>query len=117
VCALVSLLAVDIDGTLTGKDRKLNLRAVDVLRKVEARGIPVSLASGNILQYVEAASIMIGTSGPLIAEDGGIIFDRKRNEMVVLGDRKEVDRGIQALKRVFGEVKETRSSPLRLTGA
>lgn len=113
----IRLLAVDIDGTLTGSDRRLNLSAVEALRRVEERGIPVTLASGNILHFVEAAAIMIGLSGPIIAEDGGVVFDPRTGEMVVLGDRVEVDRGLEVLRRRFGEVKETRNSPSRLTGA
>jgi hypothetical protein len=112
---VVRLLAVDIDGTLTGEDRRLNLRAVEALRKVEERGIPVTLASGNVLEFVRAASIMIGTSGPLIAEDGGVVFGKGKT--LVLGSRRVVDRGLEVLRKTLGEIRETRSSPLRLTGA
>jgi hypothetical protein len=114
---LIRLLAVDIDGTLTGQDRKLHLGAVEALRAVEEHGIPVSLASGNILQYVEAAATMIGLSGPIIAEDGGVVYDPKSGEFRVLGSRSEIDRALKVLGERLGSIRETRSSRLRLAGA
>jgi hypothetical protein len=114
---LIKLVAVDIDGTITFPDRKLDLIAVEALRKAEAAGIKVALATGNVLAFAEAAAILIGSSGPLIAEDGGIVFDPATKEERVLGDRVEVDHGITILGRVFGSLEHTRSSHQRLTGA
>lgn len=113
---LIRLVAIDIDGTLTFRDRKLDLTAVEAVRKAEASGLPVVLATGNVLTFADAASIMLGTSGPLIVEDGGIVFDRSTGEKHVLGDRLEVDRGLAALERTFGPFEQTRSSAERLTG-
>jgi len=113
---LIRLVAVDIDGTLTYNDRKLDIAAVDALRKAESSGLPVALATGNILAFAEAAATLLGTSGPLIAEDGGIVFDPVNGIEHVLGDRVEVDRGLAALERVFGPLQQTRSSGVRLTG-
>lgn len=113
---LIRLVAIDIDGTLTFRDRKLDLTAVEAVRKAEASGLTVVLATGNVLTFAEAASIMLGTSGPLIAEDGGIVFDRSTGEKHVLGDRLEADRGLAALEQTFGPLEQTRSSAERLTG-
>ncbi len=113
---MVRLLAVDIDGTLTFKDRRLDIAAVEAIRKVEDAGIPVVIATGNLFRYAEAASVLIGTSGPLIAEDGGVVFDFSSERMYVLGDRVEADRGLAAVEKVYGKLKLTRSSPDRLTG-
>ncbi len=113
---LIRLVAVDIDGTLTFKDRKLDLAAVEAIRKAESAGLPVVLATGNVLTFAEAAATMLGTSGPLIAEDGGIVFDQAIKQEHVLGGRVEADRGLAALERAFGSLKQTRSSAVRLTG-
>ncbi|HDI12592.1 MAG TPA: phosphoglycolate phosphatase [Hadesarchaea archaeon] len=113
---LIRIIAIDIDGTVTFEDRKLDLAAVEAIRKAERSGIQVSLATGNVLTFAEAAAIMIGASGPLIAEDGGVVFDRRTGETCVLGDRTEADRGLAALERAFGPLKQTRSSAARLTG-
>ena len=113
---MIRLLAVDIDGTLTFRDRRLDTVAVEAIRRVEDAGISVVIATGNLFRYAEAASILIGTSGPLIAEDGGVVFDFSDEKMYVLGDRVDADRGLAALERVFGKLELTRSSPDRLTG-
>jgi len=110
----VRLLVLDIDGTITDRRRRLSLRAAEALRRAEERGIKVSLASGNVFPFVRAAAILIGLSGPLIAEDGGVVF--VNGEMRVLGDRREVDRALEVLKSELGAV-ETESSPFRLATA
>ncbi len=108
------LLVVDIDGTITDGQRRLSLQAVEAVRRAEAAGLPVSLASGNVLPFVEAAAVLIGTSGPLIAEDGGAIAIGR--EVRFLGGREEVDRALEVLRAELGVV-ETRSSRLRVAGA
>ncbi|MEM1689907.1 MAG: phosphoglycolate phosphatase [Candidatus Hadarchaeales archaeon] len=107
------LLVLDIDGTITDRQRKLNLRAAEAMRKAEERGLKICLASGNVLPFVDAVATMIGISGPLIAEDGGVLLINKK--MRLLGGREEVDRALEVLKRELGVV-ETRSSPFRLAG-
>lgn len=113
---MIKAIAIDIDGTMTYKDRKLDVAAVDAVRRAEVAGLPVVLATGNVLCFAEAAAILLGASGPLIAEDGGIVFDRVNGREHMLGDRVEVDRGLTALKRAFGGLRQTRSSGMRLTG-
>ncbi len=63
-------LVVDIDGTITFSDRKLDCRAVEALRSLEA---PVILATGNVLCFARAASKLVGTNGIVIAENGGVV--------------------------------------------
>lgn len=63
-------IAVDIDGTITFSDRRIDCRAVEALRSIE---VPVILATGNILCFARAAAKMIGTGGIVIAENGGAV--------------------------------------------
>jgi len=113
---LIEAMAIDIDGTMTYKDRRLDVAAVDAVRRAEAAGLPVVLATGNVTCFAEAAAVLLGTSGPIIAEDGGIVFDRVSGREHVLGDRVEAERGLAALRRTFGGLRQTRSSGMRLTG-
>ena len=69
----ISALAVDIDGTLTDEKRRISLTAVEALRMVEDAGIPVILSSGNVLPIAYGIGSMIGTSGPIVAENGGVV--------------------------------------------
>ncbi|MDK2891962.1 phosphoglycolate phosphatase [Methanohalophilus sp.] len=74
---MFSALAVDIDGTITGMDRKLHYGACELLYNLE---IPVVLATGNVLCYASAASKLMGLEGKVISENGGVLqlaFDTK----------------------------------------
>ena len=82
----VKALAVDIDGTLADDSRRVNLEAVGALRKVQDSGVPVMLASGNVLPIAYALSNYLGLTGPIIAENGGIVCHNQR--IWVLGNPK-----------------------------
>jgi len=62
----------DIDGTLTDERRRLSTEVVDEMRRILDDGIPIILASGNTLCFLDAFSHMIGTDGTIIAENGGV---------------------------------------------
>lgn len=89
-------MVVDIDGTITFSDRKLDCRAVEALRSLEA---PVILATGNVLCFARAASKLVGTKGIVIAENGGVVECK-----VVEADTshlKECEEAFGFLKRYF----------------
>jgi len=74
----VKALAVDIDGTLADDRRRVNLDAVAALRTVQDSGVPVMLASGNVLPIAYALSNYLGLTGPIIAENGGIVCHKQK---------------------------------------
>lgn len=113
---MIKAMALDIDGTITDQTRKLDITAIEPIRKAEANGIKICLATGNILCFARTAAVMLGTSGPLIAEDGGVIFDQKRNEKYVLTDSKEFDKAIDVLEREFDNIQHTTTSHRRKAG-
>ncbi len=80
----------DVDGTLTDKERRLNLDAVQVIRRMTEAGIPVVLATGNVLPLALALYRYLGLSGPIIAENGGVLYHREGDREVVerLADRR-----------------------------
>ncbi|HDH44871.1 MAG TPA: phosphoglycolate phosphatase [Thermococcus sp.] len=82
---MIKAISIDIDGTITYPNRRLHEKAVEAIRLAESLGIPVMLVTGNSACFAYAASILIGTSGPFIAEDGGVIGDRSNNR-VFMGD-------------------------------
>lgn len=69
-------VVTDVDGTLTDRDRRLDPEAVTVLRALEDSGRPVVLATGNVLPIALALHRSIGLSGPIVAENGGLIYAR-----------------------------------------
>ncbi len=92
-------IAVDIDGTITDPTRKLSVSALKALRKAESMGVPVILVTGNILCFTRATSVLIGTSGGLVAENGGVIYSR--GEVKVLGNIKKAEKAYKYLKSKY----------------
>ena len=69
-------VVTDVDGTLTNRDRRLDLRAVQNVRALEAAGVPVVLSTGNVLPISLALWRSLGLSGPIVAENGGLLYRR-----------------------------------------
>ena len=70
------VVVTDVDGTLTNADRRLDPAAVQVVADLEGRGIPVVLATGNVLPIALALYRSLGLTGPIVAENGGILYHR-----------------------------------------
>ena len=79
-------LAVDIDGTLTDENKKLNNRAVSSLRRLEEAGIMVILATGNVRAITYGLWRFIGLSGPMVCENGGVVWHPDWDEPIVRAD-------------------------------
>ncbi len=109
-------IALDIDGTITHKNRQVDLTAVKAIRKAEKSDLSVILATGNILCYAETTSVLLGTTGPLIAEDGGVVYDKKKEKEHILGGLEKVNKGIKLLEEKFDNIQHTSSSNRRRTG-
>ncbi|MGZ4908717.1 MAG: phosphoglycolate phosphatase [Halobacteriota archaeon] len=71
---MISAAAFDIDGTLTFRDRSLELSVIGAIRRLR---IPVILATGNVFCFVHAVAVAIGKVSGIIAENGGIVADNK----------------------------------------
>ncbi len=105
-------IAVDIDGTITDKNRKICVNAIKALRKAEEKGYPVILVTGNVLCTAKMVSIMLGTSGGIVCENGGAVYTTKRN--LVLGDIEKCRHAYEFLKSQQ-KVTKTEFSDLRLS--
>ena len=105
-------IAVDIDGTITDANRKICLNAIKALRKAEEKGYPVILVTGNILCTAKMVSIMLGTSGGIVCENGGVVYTTKRN--LILGDIEKCKRAYEFLKSQHN-IAKTEFSDLRLS--
>jgi hypothetical protein len=91
-------LAIDIDGTITFKNRSLNCDAVNVIRKLQ---IPVVLSTGNISCYARSAAKLIGVSDIVICENGGVVRFEYDGEDVILGDIVECLKAAEVLRNYF----------------
>ncbi len=105
-------IALDIDGTITDPSRKLCLSALKAIRKSEDMGLPVILVTGNILCFTMATSILVGASGGVVAENGGIIISK--GEVKVLGDYEKTKVAYDYLQSQH-EVEKVNFSDLRVS--
>ena len=69
---MLKAFITDIDGTLTDDRRRISTEVIDEMRRIIDAGIPVILASGNTLCFLDTFSHMIGTDGTIIGENGGV---------------------------------------------
>ena len=108
----IRAVVCDLDGTLTDNKRRLCLKAIEALRTCEAGGIIVMLASGNIVTTTLQVSRLLGLSGPVIAENGGVVHYKGDNEL--FGDKKDC---LEALVHVKAHLpaKELFTNQCRLT--
>ncbi len=71
---MIKLILLDVDGTLTDRNRLISTRAIESVRKVQKEGTIVSLASGNVIPVMYGLKILLGINGPVFGENGGIKF-------------------------------------------
>ena len=79
-------IAVDIDGTITDYNKKLHLEAIQSLRRLEEAGIPIILATGNVRAITYGLWRFIGASGPMVCENGGVVWHPDWNGPIVRAD-------------------------------
>lgn len=91
-------LVIDIDGTITCKNRELHLGAV---KKMRTLNVPVVLATGNILCYARTASRLIGLGGAVIAENGGAVTVRYDVNGIFEGSLEECEKAFSFLSQHF----------------
>ena len=77
------VVVIDIDGTVTDGNKVLSLAAVEALRSLEAQGVPVVLATGNVRPVAYGLWRFIGLSGPMCCENGGVLWHPEWNEPVI----------------------------------
>ncbi|HLO88511.1 MAG TPA: Cof-type HAD-IIB family hydrolase [Nostocaceae cyanobacterium] len=71
----IKLLAVDIDGTISGHSNRVSERVKAAIASVQAKGIPVAIATGRMYRSALRFHQEIGSTLPLIAYQGAWIQD------------------------------------------
>ena len=94
-------LATDVDGTLTSKAQGISTGAIQVIRDLEARGIPVILASARPYPILNILREYLGTSGAIVCENGGHVD--YGGESRLLGDNEECREVYRRLREAYGD--------------
>lgn len=93
-------IACDIDQTLTDNRSCLNLKAVELVRKLESFGIRVVLISSREIMTAGSLSLFMGACGVVAAEDGSIVGDAFHlTQLRYLGDPSKIERGLEVLQK------------------
>ncbi|MCE4606833.1 MAG: phosphoglycolate phosphatase [Desulfurococcales archaeon] len=73
---MIKLVVSDVDGTITvGRTEfPLDCGALEAVREAGRRGVIIALSSGNSLPVIMGLSRYTGAMGPVIAENGCIIY-------------------------------------------
>lgn len=96
---MIKAVALDVDGTITDKRRRLCPSALESIKNAESSGVPVIIVTGNILAFSRFLSMLLGTTGGLVAENGGVIqFDEGET---VLGDLEKCLKAYDFLKTIY----------------
>ncbi|MCI4364627.1 MAG: phosphoglycolate phosphatase [Thermoplasmata archaeon] len=97
-----ALVVTDVDGTLTDASRRLDPEALRCVRALEDRQIPVVLATGNVLPIALALHRSLGLTGPIVAENGGMLWWKGadgRDRVRRLADRRPALVAYRVLRR------------------
>jgi len=97
------VIATDIDGTITDKYERLHSAAIEKIREVEESGIKVILITGHMLCAAETLSAYIGTSGPIVSENGCVIVKKRWADPVIIGSRVNTEKALSVLKEHLGD--------------
>ena len=95
---MLKALLTDIDGTLTDPTRRIDTSAIEEIRSLVDSGIEVVLASGNATCIMDGICRMIGTSGTLIAENGGVFRIGYTGTPHIFGDQVVCRRALAAVQ-------------------
>jgi phosphoglycolate phosphatase (TIGR01487 family) len=94
-------LATDVDGTLTSKAHGISTGAIQAIRDLEARGVPVILASARPYPILNILREYLGTSGAIVCENGGHVD--YGGESKLLGDNEECLEVYRRLREAHGD--------------
>jgi hypothetical protein len=72
------LLALDIDGTLLGSDRRVSLRNRDAVRAARAAGVRLVLVTGRRLPAARRIAEQLDPDVPLVLHNGALIVEDGR---------------------------------------
>lgn len=98
---MLRALLTDIDGTITGPDRRIDTGSISAIRDLIGSGIKVVLASGNTSCFMDALCRMIGTDGTFIAENGGVFRIGYAGSLTINGDQAAPRKALAMVQEHF----------------
>jgi Cof subfamily protein (haloacid dehalogenase superfamily) len=75
-------VALDVDGTLTDHTHQVRPRAIEAIRWLESRDIPVIILTGRRSNLVLDLARECGISRPMVSDNGSVILDTGTGEII-----------------------------------
>jgi len=97
-------IACDIDGTLTDENHLLSLEALTAIRSAERAGLPLILSSARTRLELRMVTSLFGTSGPVVAENGGIVWNRTTGEERILGNLENAQKAYKVISSYISDL-------------
>jgi phosphoglycolate phosphatase len=109
------LIMSDVDGTLTADGEYFSPEIIEIISRLQENGIMVGLVSGRTLSRLIKTAQLLGTRGPLIAENGGVVQLTLEGEILNLGySRRPAVEAVAKLKAAFpGRISERKDNIFR----
>lgn len=79
--AAPALVATDLDGTLLHTDGSVTAYSREVLRRLDALGVPVVFVTGRPIRWMDDLWEHVGGHGLAVCSNGGIVYDVARHEV------------------------------------
>lgn len=96
-------VACDFDGTMTEESGRLSIEVLSLIRESEEKGVPFILSSGRSWVELIVIQKVVGASGPLICENGGVVWNPRTGEKRILGDKEKVLEACRVFTRYLGD--------------
>ncbi|MGE4453034.1 MAG: Cof-type HAD-IIB family hydrolase [Sphaerochaeta sp.] len=82
---MYSVLALDLDGTLTNAKKQITPKTKDAVQRARQAGCHIVLASGRPLlgiEHVATSLDLMGSEGTILAYNGGQLFDTRTKQVL-----------------------------------
>lgn len=80
---MIRLVAMDLDGTLLGRDGKVSARNMLALRECEKRGVKMVIASGRGFESARIYARQAGLNSPIICANGARVEETPFGETIL----------------------------------
>ncbi|WP_440060252.1 phosphoglycolate phosphatase [Thermogladius sp. 4427co] len=113
--ARIKIIFTDLDGTLTESRRtyRISLQAVEAIRRVQEKGVLVSIVSSNAIPVVIGLHRYLDLKGPAIGETGALVYSEDWG-LIELSSRSAREAYLDVLERFKGFVNDSWQNRFRL---
>ena len=80
----IQLLAIDIDGTLVGRDNIVSRENAEAVKKARELGVKVALCTGRLNCEAEYAAVQVGGCDYMITCNGSVVFDMVNRQHIYI---------------------------------